>query len=513
MRRFRKIHTILSLLDCLGEEKFEAVRIRSTTGQKSINYGQFKSHILHCAEKCKEFDWNGRQIVLIGDSGYGWLVWFFTILIKGGTAVLIDNRLPKEIITSMIAQTEATDTLIEENSLDKINDNQKDEQRIIEFSNKPDKYSDEAVMTLEKLPIVTEDMAAIIAFTSGTTGVNKMVQLTHKNICSDIMSCYDYFEDELGPDRSVLPMVPFAHMFGLTAGVLIPIYYKMPVFLIKSLKYVSIAIREMQPYILIAVPAMIENMVRRLNILLEKEPDRKKEFIKQFFGNNMKIIVSGGAKLRDDIYNTITNWGIILCNGYGMTECSPIITCNPIKNTKAGSVGKIFSQPYKEVKIKDEEIMVRGDIVMSGYYENDQENNKVFHNGWLSTGDMGYIDEEGYLFITGRKKNLIILSDGNNVAPEELENQISSCPWVTSVLVNSESNVNGEYLVANIYPDYEYAQLHQESDVRDKIELHVKNMNQKLPSFKRISRINIEKQDFEKNMLGKAKRNKYLQKL
>ena len=198
--------------------------------------------------------------------------------------------------------------------------------------------------------------------------------------------------------------------------------------------------------------------------------------------------------------------GITVCNGYGMTECSPIITCNPIRKTKKGSVGKILNNEDKEIKLVDSEILIRGNIVMDGYLDNDTENKKVFSDGWFHTGDCGSIDSEGYLFITGRKKNLIILSDGNNVAPEELETLISSCELVTSVVVESKMNGRSEQLAAYIYPNQDFKERLSESQIEKEIRHFIKRINKKVSPYKRIAAIELLEKDFEKTALGKVKK-------
>ena len=196
---------------------------------------------------------------------------------------------------------------------------------------------------------------------------------------------------------------------------LIPLYYGMTIGYTNGLKYLNDTLSTMKPHLIVTVPVILENMIRKFQIPNADSLNKKELLVKRFLGGNMEIIVSGGASLNEEIYSFFEDMGITVCNGYGMTECSPIITCNPIRKTKKDSVGKILNNEDKEIKLVDSEILIRGNIVMDGYLDNDTENKKVFSDGWFHTGDCGSIDSEGYLFITGRKKNLIILSDGNNV--------------------------------------------------------------------------------------------------
>ncbi len=301
-------------------------------------------------------------------------------------------------------------------------------------------------------------------------------------------------------------------MFGLTAGILIPLYYGMTIGYINGLKYLAPSFSVMKPHVIISVPIILENIFRRFNMISGENTELIGDKVKAFFGGNIEIIVSGGACLRENIYDYFTSIDITVCNGYGMTECSPIIICNPVNNTRQGSVGKVVNSDDREIRIEDGEILVRGNIVMDGYFKNNEENKRIFSNGWLKTGDLGYIDSDGYLFITGRRKNLIILSDGNNVASEELENLIGDCSLVSSVVVDCERNDMTEYLVAYIYPDYEVAKSYSDLELKKQIDDYIRNINLKLPSYKRIASSSIIKKDFEKTALGKVKKYKDFEK-
>ena len=352
----------------------------------------------------------------------------------------------------------------------------------------------------------TPETPAVIAFTSGTTGQSKMVRLTHKNICSNIMGLDDHFKERLSPGMSVLPLIPFFHMYGLTAGVLIPLYYGMTVNYLDSLKYASAAMKMMNPDVLAIVPVILESIARRIIAAASGNPALIPPVIKKMFSKKTRLIICGGASLCDDIYKMFSTAGIEVCTGYGMTECSPVLACNPPGAPRIGSVGTALISDFEEIKIVDNEIMVRGEFVMDAYYEDEEETEKIFRDGWLATGDLGYFDEDGYLYITGRKKNLIILSDGNNIAPEELENKIGTNPLVGSVMVHTDPDDRYNRLIASIYPDWEYINEHSIPDFKDKVKNAVLRINSELPPYKRISKTKFVRKDFEKNRLGKIKR-------
>ena len=500
----RSIQTLTYLLDPPCDPGIPAAVVKKGKQYKTVTYHDFKADILARAAGFSGQDWRGKHIALIGSSGYGWMVQFFMILTKGGTAVLIDNKLPEEEIVSMIDRSRAAFVLIHE------------DHRTLPTGDIPrgyfndDPFVDHAgeadVSSAESLPKSTPETPAVIAFTSGTTGQSKMVRLTHKNICSNIMGLDDHFRERLSPGMTILPLIPFFHMYGLTAGVLTPLYYGMTVNYLDSLKYASAAMKTMNSDLITVVPIILETVARKILAATSGDPALAPLAVRKAFSENTSLIICGGASLRDDIYEMFDKAGIEICIGYGMTECSPILSCNPPGAPKIGSVGTALLREYEEIKIADNEILVRGDFVMDAYYEDEEETEKVFRDGWLATGDLGYFDEDGYLYITGRKKNLIILSDGNNIAQEELENKIGTNPLVGSVLVHTDPDDRYNRLIASIYPDWEYISEHNIRDYQDKVKTAVLEINKELPPYKRISKTNFVRSDFEKNRLGKIKR-------
>ncbi len=507
MYEVRVIETLADILDFPFDNQWIAAEIRNESETYKITYEKFRENVLYYSEILGEEDLSGKHIAIIGNSGYSWVVALMAIIYRGAVAVLFDNKISNEDMHSLIKNSECDIAFIDTETNKKTD--LSSDVKIIEISDDFNDIKDKSGKNKFTLPSIESDSPAILAFTSGTTGDNKMVLLSHKNICRDIISCSaDYFQDSLCNNKKIVPSIPFYHMFGLTAGVLIPLYYGMTIGYINGLKYLSASLALMKPHVLISVPIILENMFRRFNVISNGHPELITDKVKEFFGGNIEIIVSGGARLKENIYDYITDIGITLCNGYGMTECSPILTCNPVTNTRQGSVGKVVNSEDKEIRIIDNEILVRGNIVMNGYLKNDEENKKIFSKGWLKTGDLGYIDRDGYLFITGRKKNLIILSDGNNVSSEELENLISDCDLVSSVVVDCESNDYTEYLVAYIYPDYEYSKSFTDYEIKKQLDDYIRSINLTLPPYKRIASSCIMDKDFEKTSLGKVKKYK-----
>lgn len=226
----------------------------------------------------------------------------------------------------------------------------------------------------------------------------------------------------------------------------------------------------------------------------------KKMVAKSAFGGNLKTIVSGGAYLPPELVGHFKEYGITILQGYGMTECSPVISTNLEWESKEGSVGKLM--PNCEAKVVENEIWVRGSSVMLGYYKMSEETKETLTDGWLRTGDLGYVDEDGFVFLTGRKKNLIILKNGENVSPEELENQLYQNPLIKEIIVREKDNI----IEAEIFPDLEYAGKKHIKDVEGKLQSILDDFNKDMPAYKRIHGLKIRDTEFEKTPSKKIKR-------
>lgn len=225
---------------------------------------------------------------------------------------------------------------------------------------------------------------------------------------------------------------------------------------------------------------------------------RRKLFyqILEKLGGNLRIMVVGGAYIEPKLIKDFETWGITIVQGYGITECAPVISCNTDRYKKYDSVGKIVTG--SSVKIVENEIWVQGPIVMKGYYNNPQETETVFADGWFKTGDLGYLDQEGFLYITGRKKNLIILPNGENVSPEELEQKVMRISYVKEVIVSQKDG----QICAEVYLDKEV-----EVEAENKIHSDIMLMNKSLPNYKKIGKVLIREEEFEKTTTRKIKRN------
>lgn len=457
--------------------------------------------------------YKGKHIALIGENSYNYLVLFFSIIISQNIAVVIDKDLDEQKINELLKKSDSKiiyyspdytdiDNITKKYKSFSIND--------IEETINENKYEfkDNKIKNKER----------VIFFTSGTTGSSKGVMLSEKNILSDIYGACSLFK----PNGLVFSCLPFHHAFGLITSVLKPFYYGVPVFLNHSLKNVVPEMKEAKPNTMFVVPVFIENFYKQIwknarstkkdkilkaminvsNSLLKIGIDLRKYFFKSIhesFGGNLEYIICGGAFLDKKYVKWFRSIGIEILNGYGITECSPVLAVNRNEYYKDGSVGQIVRNA--DIKIENNEIIVKGDIVMLGYYKDEKATKEVMQNGYFNTGDFGYLDKDNFLFITGRKKNLIILSNGENISPEAIEEKLSKDKGVCEVIVYEKDNK----LIASIYPNEEYfGNISYFNGL-------IYKYNSKVPKNHQIALVTLRNEEFPKNNNRKILRNKVME--
>lgn len=314
-------------------------------------------------------------------------------------------------------------------------------------------------------------------------------------------------------------MLPLHHTFGLVAGVYVGMFYGNPIYINKSLRRLSDDFKKCKPQHLFAVPLIVETLYKNIWIAAKKQGKDKAlkillkisgalrkcridlrsvlfKSVLSAFGGNMNLIVSGGAPIDAKYIKAFEAFGITVLNGYGITECGPIVAVNRNKFNVIGSVGMPLC--CNAVRIADDgEVLVRGDNVMAGYYHNEAENEKVFASGWFRTGDIGFLDTYGALHITGRIKNLIILGNGENIPAEAVEEQIYTISYVKEAVVYGKDNV----IVAEVYLDEEIC------DAKDRIHADIQALNKRLPQNRNIGRVVVRDTEFPKTTTKKIKRN------
>ena len=500
-----------------------------------------------------------ENIAIVGENSYGWCCSFFAVMAIGAVTVPVDKELPIEDINGIIGATQCKAVIYGRTAEDKIKELLKQgalQSAELLVSIDPTPSIDKSLLGTKSLTSVAALEAegdalykggdnayydykidvtklASIVFTSGTTGKGKGVMLSQANICLDMtLGMYNF-----DITRKTLHVLPPHHTFGSTVNYVGHLSQGCEVYISSGLKHVSDEIKEQQPTHLILVPAFLEVMNRkiwatarktgkeRLLKVMIKVSDalrkvgidlRKKLFssVLAAFGGKLELVICGGAKLDEEIIRTFDSLGITILNGYGITECAPLISANRNKYRKPGSVGTPILACRVKIDNPDEngegEICVKGPNVMLGYYNNPEATAEVFDkDGFFHTGDYGKLDEEGWIYITGRKKNLIILSNGKNVYPEEIEADLQKVEGVSEVVVYAgESRVQKDKItiVAEIFPDADFLAHKGIADPQRSFEEQVKLVNAKMPSYKAVKRVKLRDVEFQKNTSRKITR-------
>ncbi|WP_164473143.1 AMP-binding protein [Clostridium sp. E02] len=499
------------------------------------SYFQLRSDVCKIATYLKELDLNKGHIAIIGDMSYEWIVSFYGISCSSAVVIPIDKQLSNEDITHLLRKSDA-DCLIYDTShksglIEYLQKNIESLKFISiiesnEFPNVPDiiKSSENTDSHLSELE---QDSLAAIVFTSGTTGTSKGVRLTHKNMCSGlIVSCHFAGKSDFS---TTIPILPTYHMYEITTGIQSVIVIGCTICIGRGLKYITQSMKQYKPTLLILVPMIVEMMHKLIWAEAKKAGKEKKlkkliviakllnrlgidlrrnlfKSVLDIFGGEILTIVCGGAPLSADLMEEFQCFGIQVNYGYGITECSPVVASNMPGHNKPGSVGVIVPFPYGMVKILNDEILVRGPIVTSGYYNDPKATEESFVNGWYRTGDLGYIDKNNNLYITGRIKNLIILDNGENVSSEELEAIFGEVPLVKEVVIHALNNKERLLLTATVYPDELYIKENSIMDVQGELEKEFFQINSNLPPYKRVQLIRLRNAEFEKTSSGKIKR-------
>lgn len=349
---------------------------------------------------------------------------------------------------------------------------------------------------------VTPESLALIIFTSGTTGDAKGVMLSHAN---EVYNTFASDDDNPG-NEVILGLLPIHHVFCLNCDIFMVIRYGNTLCICRDLKWMLQDLHIFEPTFMRVVPMMAKALLNRISITRIQNPDMSiDEARKSVLGSRLNRIASGGGYLSLDIAMKFREIGVRIAQGYGMSECSPKISVPDYDRVeKLDSVG--FLVRDCEVRTIDGEIQVKSPCVMMGYYKDEEKTREtITEDGWLCTGDLGYLDEDGFLYLTGRKKNLIILANGENVSPEGIENLFDEDAIVTDILVFGQD----EKIVAEVYPNYEYAQINGISDIEGEIKKIVEKHNETLPTYSRIANVTVRKNPFKKTSSKKIIRSEY----
>ncbi|MBN1543468.1 AMP-binding protein [candidate division KSB1 bacterium] len=523
-------------------------------GEESLTYAQVEQKIRDLSALLLSRGIQpGDRVAILGDNCPNWIIAYLSLTTAGIVAVPILTGFPDMDTRHIIRNAECVAAFVAPKYASKFEGLEQSPLKAIldldDFSNT--KLENEYLNSRQRLPQASEQMdqplpqpapedLAVIIYTSGTTGHSKGVMLTHNNIVTDVVHSIEKFPID-HRDR-FLSILPLSHTFEATGGMLCPLTAGSSIYYLKGLptpqKLMS-AMTEVKPTAVLSVPLVIDKIYRKkvLPQLQSKallwraygiSPLRKvlnraagKKLVKSF-GGELRFFMFGGAALNMDVENFLREAGISYSTGYGMTETSPIMTINPFGKVRIGSCGQPI--PGIEMKIHQPdpetgigEIIVRGSITMKGYYKNPQASQSVFlPEGWLLTGDLGYFDAEGYLFIKGRSKNVIVGPSGENIYPEIIEQEILKSPYVQEVVVYKS---HGK-LIAKVYLDYDtidqqhnYNALAEEEAtnlLQSLLEQERQAVNNQLPNFSAINKWIEFPEPFEKTPTNKVKRYLYI---
>jgi len=530
--------TIKQLLEQKSEEYRSqiAFQIRQEQGFRQYTFGQvnvlaqkIQAALIKLGVKYSD------RVALLSQNRPEWVISYLAIVSMGAVVVPLDAMLSKDEILLLLDDCGARAVILSQEFEAYIQGTKLDKQKL--FMEGFDNLS--AAADLPKLSVKLDDLASLV-YTSGTTGSAKGVMLTHGNIMSNVISVSSLFD--FGPQDNFLSVLPLHHTFETTAGFLGPFYNGSTITYAESLKSYNILrnMREANVTIMCGVPLLFQLFYDGIMREVEEQGKQKLFSILLFvsklfkhviglnigkmlfsmvhkkFGSKIRFFVSGGAALEPALIKGFELLGFTILQGYGLTESAPILSCCTLKNNRIGSVGKPI--PGVDLKISGTdlvgEILAFGPNIMKGYYKRKEYTSRVLVNGWLHTGDVGYLDEEGYLFITGRAKNVIVTSSGVNVYPQEIEFVLNKLPAVKESCVFGGKVLEGvrrgnEQVIALIVPDMEYfakTNSTQEGFVFQAISEQVQTLNKNLADFKRIARFIIRKEELPKTRLKKIKR-------
>ncbi len=514
-----------------------------------VTYSQARDYIRDLGTGLIALGCRDKHVAIVGESSYEWICSYFSLMSIGAVTVPIDKDLPSEEIAS-IMNTAECEFLVYSSAVEAKMKEVRQEVACLKTSICMGDTKDTGVLKLSDIvrdggqrykagdnsyydyKIDTERMATIV-FTSGTTGKGKGVMLSQTNIVTDMtQGMYNF---AITP--KTMNVLPPHHTFGSTVNFVGHFAQGSEIYISSGLKHIANEIKEQQPSHLILVPLFVEalykkvwstaektgkadtlrKMIKISNALRKVGIDLRKVFFKSIlssFGGKLEMIICGGASLNQDIIDFFDAIGITLLNGYGITECSPLISCNRNKYQKKGSVGTPIIGLKVKIKDPDEngegEICVKGPNVMLGYYKDPEATAAAFdEEGYFKTGDYGKLDEEGWIYITGRLKNVIILSNGKNVYPEEIETEISRIYGVAECVVYAgESRVskNKEVIVAEIFPDFEALKQRGIEDIKGYFDDEIKKINARMVSYKAVKMVKIREEEFLKNTSRKILR-------
>ncbi|MBR5438574.1 MAG: AMP-binding protein [Clostridia bacterium] len=544
-----------------SEEFGDRIAVVEKIKRKDVCYTvkEFHDRVRYVGTALYEMGLGGKHIGIVSENSYNYIVMYFAIVCGGGVAVPIDKELSDKDISMLVSKGDAVALCHSKNYKETAKLHLENDDRCqFAFNMTPGaKAEGGKFLTVDYLAEmgkelvekgdrrfidaeVTGDMLASIVFTSGTTGTNKGVMLTHFNFASNVDGLLEF----LGPEQSTMSILPMNHVYELSCSVLTAIYMYGVIYVNDSLKNILPNINDFKPTAMAVVPLVLEaiyngirakaeasgkldimlKMIKISNKLLKVGIDIRPVVFKQIkenFGGQFPTMSCGGAPARGDHIKFLSELGFKIISGYGMTECSPTITLHSNGKEKPLSAGKAFPRAQFRIDSPDEdgigEIQVKGDNVTKGYYKDEEATKASFtEDGWFKTGDYGRLDEDGDLYITGRKKFLIILPNGENIFPETVESNIMEyLPYAVETVAFEEKIVTATgkeavVMSAAIYVNKEFLKDMSDEEIIAKTKLDVSDSNKGQPSYRKVQNVYVSFKEFEKNSTRKVIRQKVI---
>lgn len=548
--KIRDIRTLVNRAADLYPDRIAYKEIVSKTELSEHTFLQLQEDMNAFGTKLMEMGLEGKNIAVIGENSYAWVISYLSVINGVGVVIPLDKELSDEDIVKLINKCDA-DAIICSNTFVSCMQAIKPLcPKLKTFIIMNSKKEVEGFHDMQELiedgrgllarnnreylgaPINTDTMSEIL-FTSGTTGANKGVMLSQRNIMAVVYGAATIIK----PGAVSMSVLPINHSYECSCHILGGIYHGITVCFNDSLKNVTKNLQRFKPEFTIMVPLFLESIDRLIwknaeetgliahlkygikfsNIIRKFGFDKREKYFKPIldrFGGKLQQIVCGGAPLRNELIKAFDDLGINIVNGYGITECAPLVAANCTAWKKLGSVGHIMNGCKVRIVNPDEngngEIQVKGDNVMLGYYKDEESTKATFtEDGWFITGDLGRLDKDNFLYLSGRAKNLIILPNGKNVHPEELEEIIlSNIPYIKEAVVAASLGNKREDHAIHAYVYFDPTAIAKEGleILKGRVKEDIRVLNRKLTSYKRINNVFISEKEFEKTTTNKIKR-------
>lgn len=528
-----------------------------------ISYAKFREDVINFGTGLiKTLNLKDKRVVIIGETTYHWYVSYMAMLCGVGIAVPVDKELPANEIENVVKRAKASAVIystkkkelikkikdnlpeveyfIQMNSEEPINEKDVGVNFVIDSGRRIVSSGDNSYMDIE----INPDEFKVLIFTSGTTSQAKGVMICNRNLAENINAVSAYVQ--IYPEDRFFSVLPLHHTYESTIGFLIPMATGASVAICEGLKHIVPNLKETHPTCMLAVPLLVENLYKKINENIVKSKkdklvnsmihvtnalktvnvDIKKKVFAEIYenlGGKIRIIVSAAAPIDAKVGKWVQDIGISFLQGYGLTETSPISALTPDFDPRVGSAGKAVNCAELKIDNPNEngegEVAIKSKTLMLGYYEDEQATAEVIEDGWFNSGDVGYLDEDGFLYITGRSKNVIVTQNGKNIYPEEIEILLGKIEEIKECMVYGKEEKGSKELVLSVkvIPDYEKIQEKHGNDVSEEqirkiIWEEIKLVNRKLTSYKAIKNLEIKHDEFEKTTTMKIKRFAELQK-